>query len=82
MESRCFFGTYARARLQSGAARQTVNNELSALRRAFNLAIDKGILATAPKIKLAKVENARDGFFEDGASWRRSGKFKPCITRR
>jgi integrase len=56
---------YARARLQSGAARQTVNNELSALRRAFNLAIDKGILATAPKIKLAKVENAREGFFED-----------------
>jgi len=56
---------YARARLQSAAARQTVNNELSALRRAFNLAIDKGILATAPKIKLAKVENAREGFFED-----------------
>jgi len=56
---------YARARLQASAARQTVNNELSALRRAFNLAIDKGILATAPKIKLAKVENAREGFFED-----------------
>jgi len=42
-----------------------VNNELSALRRSFNLAIEKGILATAPKIKLAKVQNAREGFFED-----------------
>ncbi len=56
---------YAKARLEEGAARQTVNNELSALRRAFNLAIEKGILATSPKIKLAKVENAREGFFED-----------------
>jgi len=56
---------YAKARLAGDAKRQTVNNELSALRRSFNLAIEKGILATAPKIKLAKVQNAREGFFED-----------------
>ena len=56
---------YAKARLAEGAARQTVNNELSALRRAFNLAVEKGMLATAPKIKLAKVDNAREGFFEE-----------------
>ena len=48
-----------------GTARQTVNNELSALRRGFSLAMEKGILATAPKIKLAKVENLREGFFEE-----------------
>src|SRR5712692_4535970 len=57
---------YAKARLKEGAARQTVNNELSALRRGFNLAVEKGMLATAPKIKLAKVQNARSGFFEEG----------------
>jgi integrase len=58
-------GAYAEARLTDGAARQTINTELSTLRRAFNLAIENEDLATAPTIKLAKVENARDGFFED-----------------
>src|SRR5260370_7779031 len=57
---------YAKARLAEGAARQTVNNELSALRRGFNLAVEKGMLATVPKIKLAKVRNARSAFFGDG----------------
>ncbi len=57
---------YAKARLAEGAARQTVNNELSALRRGFSLAVNKGILATAQKIELPKVQNARSGFFEDG----------------
>ncbi len=56
---------YAKARLAAAAARQTVNNELSALRRGFSLAMEKGILATAPKIKLARVDNAREGFFEE-----------------
>jgi len=57
---------YAAARLAEGAARQTGNNELSALRRAFRLAIDKGLLSVAPIFKLPKVPNARSGFFEDG----------------
>ena len=57
---------YAAARLAEGAARQTVNNELAALRRGFRLAIDKGLLAAAPVFKLPKVPNARSGFFEDG----------------
>ncbi len=56
---------YAQARLKDGAARQTVNTEFSTLRRAFNLAQKKGLLATVPLIELAKVENAREGFFED-----------------
>jgi integrase len=43
-----------------------VNNELSALRRGFRLAIDKGLLAVAPTFKLPRVPNARSGFFEDG----------------
>lgn len=57
---------YAAARLAEEAARQTVNNELSALRRGFRLAIEKGLLAVAPIFKLPKVPNARAGFFEDG----------------
>ena len=56
---------YAEARLKKGAARQTINTELSTLRRAFSLAIEKGLLAIGPTIKLAKVDNAREGFFED-----------------
>jgi len=56
---------YAAARLAEKAARQTVNNELSALRRGFKLAIEKGLLAVMPLIKLPKVENAGQGFFED-----------------
>jgi integrase len=56
---------YAKKRLEQGAARQTVNNELSALRRGFRLAVKKGLLATVPNIELPKVDNAREGFFED-----------------
>jgi integrase len=57
---------YAAARLAAGAARQTVNNELSALRRGFRLGITKGLLAVGPTFTLPKVHNARAGFVEDG----------------
>ena len=58
---------YAKARLKDGAARQTVNNELSALRAGLRLAVQKQWLATMPvKFDLPKVQNARQGFFEDG----------------
>ncbi len=57
---------YAADRLEAGASRATVNYELAALRRAFRLAVEKGILATVPVIKLPRVRNARSGFFEAG----------------
>ncbi len=57
---------YATARLAEGAARQTINNELSALRRGFRLAIEKGLLAVMPVFKLPKATNARSGFFDEG----------------
>jgi integrase len=57
---------YSAHRLAQGAARQTVNNELSALRAGFNLAIKKKLIAIAPTFELPKVHNAREGFFEDG----------------
>lgn len=56
----------AAKRLADGAARQTVNNELAALRRGFKLAVEKGLVGTMPTIKLPKVHNARSGFVEDG----------------
>jgi integrase len=58
--------TYAQTRAAEGAARATVNYELAAMRRAFRLGIEKGLLAVMPCIKLSKVDNARSGFFSDG----------------
>lgn len=58
--------SYATFRLKEEAARQTVNNELAALRRGFRLAVEKGLLSVVPVFKLPKVKNARTGFFEDG----------------
>jgi integrase len=57
---------YAVKRLSEGASRQTVNNELSALRRGWRLAVEKNLLAVMPVFDLPKVNNARSGFFEDG----------------
>lgn len=57
---------YAQSRLQDGAARQTVSLELSTLRRGFSLAIEKGLLSVAPRIEIPKVDNAREGFVEEG----------------
>lgn len=59
---------YERARLDAGAARATVNNELAALRRMFNLAVEQKLLAPhqLPTIKTPDPRNARSGFFERG----------------
>ena len=56
---------YARVRDKEGASPQTIKNELSTLRRAFSLAVAKGVLAVMPTFTLAKVQNARSGFFSD-----------------
>jgi site-specific recombinase XerD len=37
---------YVRARLDAGRARATVNRELAALRRAFNIASQQGLIST------------------------------------
>lgn len=57
---------FAEKRLAAGRKRSSVNYELATMRRAFRLAIEKGLLATMPVIKLPRVRNARSGFFEDG----------------
>jgi integrase len=55
---------YAAQRLAAGAARATVNRELAAVRRGFRLALEKGVLAVMPRIRIPKEANARTGFFE------------------
>jgi integrase len=58
---------YERERLESGASRSTVNAELAALRRAFNLAVKarRLPLSAKPFISTPDPHNARSGFFED-----------------
>lgn len=47
------------------AKNQTINHELSILKRAFNLAVKKGTLSAVPfRIEKLKVSNTRKGFFE------------------
>src|SRR5258708_1599069 len=53
---------YEAHRLAAGAKRATVNQELSVLRRLFNLAIEAGRIATKPVIKTPDPDNARKGF--------------------
>lgn len=55
---------YERARLDSGAARATVNDELSALRRMFNLAREEEVVDKVSVIKTSDPKNARERFFE------------------
>lgn len=50
------------ARLSEGAARQTINNDLALLRRAFNLALRQELVRRAPHIKALSVNNVREGF--------------------
>jgi integrase len=58
---------YERERLGAGAARSTVNAELAALRRAFNLAVRarRLPLSAKPSISTPDPHNARSGFFEE-----------------
>lgn len=53
---------FRRARLDAGAARSTINSELSALGLALNRAVAQGLLDRAPKVpRFKKLNNARSG---------------------
>jgi len=51
-------------RQEQGAAPSTINRELAALRFAFNLAVEAGTFAKAPKFPSLPEHNIRQGFFE------------------
>ncbi|MDA0328838.1 MAG: site-specific integrase [Gemmatimonadetes bacterium] len=55
---------YIAARQKEGAANASIQKELAALKRAFNLAVQARRLSTRPYIPGVKVDNARQGFFE------------------
>jgi site-specific recombinase XerD len=55
---------YVTYRQEQKAANSTINNELSALSRAFNLGIRSNRIATRPYIGKLALNNTRKGFFE------------------
>jgi integrase len=55
---------YVVRRQDEGAKNATINRELSALKRAFTLAIAAGTLPSRPHIPLLREDNVRRGFFE------------------
>lgn len=55
---------YKAARRKAGAARATVNRELSALRRAFNLAERANLVSRVPTFTLYRERNRREGFLQ------------------
>jgi integrase len=55
---------YEQERLSTGASRASVNKELSALRRAFHLAEEGGLVARTPPIHTPEPNNRRMGFLD------------------
>jgi integrase len=55
---------YKAKRLEEGAARQTVNNELGLIRRGLRLAFEQELLPRIPRVKNLRVQNAREGFVD------------------
>lgn len=54
---------YVRMRQDEGAANASIRKETMALQRAFNLAIEDGLLHAVPAFPTISVDNARKGFF-------------------
>lgn len=59
-------GDYQDARLEAGAARNSVRYEIGVLSAAFGVAVGQDILATKPVFKQLAEGEKRSGFFEPG----------------
>ena len=57
---------YISLRLEQGAANGTINRELAALKRMFNLGLKSERIHRKPYIPMLKENNVRKGFFEYG----------------
>jgi integrase len=57
---------YVAQRLEHGVANATINRELSALKRMYNLGLQSETIHRKPYIPMLKENNARRGFFEHG----------------
>ena len=55
---------YIQKRQKAGATNGTINRELTALKRAYSLAIQAGKLLWKPHIPMLAEDNIRQGFFE------------------
>ena len=55
---------YVARRLDEGRANATINRELAALRRAFNLARGDNLVQQLPMFPMLPEHNTRRGFFE------------------
>ncbi len=75
---------YISARLEEGAANATINRELAALKRMFNLGIQAEQIYRKPYIPMLQENNVRKGFFEHGdfVALRNAlpDYFKPVVT--
>jgi integrase len=71
---------YVTRRQREGARNATINRELSALKRAFTLAIAGGRLLSRPYIALLREDNVRRGFFEAGAFDAVRGRLPPDLA--
>jgi integrase len=58
--------SYIAKRLEAGAANATINRELAALKRMFNLGIQAEKIHRKPYIPMLKENNVRTDFFEHG----------------
>lgn len=68
---------YVEKRLEAGAARATVRNELAALHRAFTLGHEAGKVVRVPAFPTLQLDNARTGFVEGEAFDRLLGELPP-----
>jgi len=55
---------YKENRLKEGYSNASVNKELAALKRAFNLGVEHDKINSVPKIKMLHEDNVREGFVE------------------
>ena len=68
--------TYTSRRLDEGASNATINRELAALKRMFNMAIRSGKLRDKPFVEMLKERNVRTGFVDD-KQYERLARFYP-----